>query len=38
MEIADIFVVNKADRPGAKQMASYLEEMAHGRFSDRKFL
>jgi len=36
MEIADIFVVNKADRPGAKQMASYLEEMAHGRFSDRK--
>ncbi len=30
MEIADIFVVNKADRPGAKEMKTMLEEVAYG--------
>lgn len=29
MEIADIFVVNKADRPGAAQFASGLRQMLH---------
>ena len=36
MEIADIFVVNKADRPGATSMTSFLQDMAHSRFTDRK--
>lgn len=31
MEIADIFVVNKSDRPGADALCSYLTEMAHHR-------
>lgn len=31
MEIADIFVVNKADRDGADRFARYLAEMAHSR-------
>lgn len=31
MEIADIFVVNKSDRPGADSLCSYLTEMAHHR-------
>ena len=35
MEIADIFVVNKSDLKGSEKMASYLKEMAHGRFNDR---
>ena len=35
MEIADVFVVNKSDRVGSKRMVSYLEEMAHSRFTDR---
>jgi LAO/AO transport system kinase len=36
MEIADIFVVNKSDLKGSEKMASYLKEMAHGRFNDRE--
>lgn len=31
MEIADLFVVNKADRPGAEQFASNLKQMIHER-------
>ena len=34
MEIADIFVVNKADREGAGRFARYLAEMAHGRLQN----
>jgi LAO/AO transport system kinase len=32
MEIADVFVVNKADRPGADRVAQELETMLHMRF------
>jgi LAO/AO transport system kinase len=31
MEVADVFVVNKADRPNAKKFANYLEQMTHNR-------
>ena len=34
MEIADIFVVNKADRPGADRLAQELEIMLHLRLGD----
>lgn len=34
MEIADIFVINKADRPGADRMAQELEMMLHMRLGD----
>ncbi|MDZ4839595.1 MAG: GTP-binding protein [Bacteroidota bacterium] len=30
MEIADLFIVNKADRPGAEQFASRLRKLLHG--------
>ncbi len=32
MEIADVFAVNKADRPNSQQMIAYLTEMANSRF------
>src|SRR5690606_32301281 len=32
MEAADLFVVNKADRPGAERMARELTQMLHLRF------
>lgn len=35
MEIADIFVVNKADREGADRFARYLTELAHSRIHDQ---
>jgi LAO/AO transport system kinase len=35
MEIADIFVVNKADREGADRFARYLSELAHSRMHDQ---
>lgn len=31
MEIGDLFVVNKSDRPGANELTRYLAEMLHGR-------
>ena len=34
MEIADVFVVNKADRPGADRLAQELEVMLHMRLGD----
>ena len=34
IEIADIFVVNKADRPGADKLANELEVMLHMRLGD----
>jgi hypothetical protein len=34
MEIADVFVVNKADRPGADKLANELELMLHMRLGD----
>jgi LAO/AO transport system kinase len=34
MEIADIFVINKADRPGADRLAQELEVMLHMRLGD----
>jgi LAO/AO transport system kinase len=34
MEIADIFVVNKADRPGADRLAQELEVMVHMRLGE----
>lgn len=37
MEVADIFVVNKADRPNAKKFANYLQQMTHNRASKSGF-
>ncbi len=34
MEIADIFVVNKADRPNAKRFINYLKQLVHERSAD----
>lgn len=34
MEIADIFVVNKSDREGARELAITLRQMLHGRETD----
>ncbi len=34
MEIADVFVVNKADRDGALAFVSYLKKLAHSRASE----
>jgi LAO/AO transport system kinase len=34
MEIADVFVINKADRPGADRLAQELEVMLHMRLGD----
>ncbi|HYW05752.1 MAG TPA: methylmalonyl Co-A mutase-associated GTPase MeaB, partial [Longimicrobium sp.] len=34
MEIADIFVINKADRPGADKLAQEIEVMLHMRLGD----
>src|SRR5690606_34059981 len=34
MEIADVFVVNKADRPGADRLVQELEVMLHMRLGD----
>ncbi|MDQ3557507.1 MAG: methylmalonyl Co-A mutase-associated GTPase MeaB [Gemmatimonadota bacterium] len=34
MEIADIFVINKADRPGADRLAQEIEVMLHMRLGD----
>lgn len=34
MEIADIFVVNKSDRSGAKIFASHLQKLAHSRSNE----
>lgn len=37
MEIADVFVINKSDRPDADKFARTLEAMLHGRnYSDKK--
>ncbi len=36
MEIADIFVINKADRPGADRMAQELEVMLHMRLGEEQ--
>ncbi len=37
MEVGDIFVVNKADRPHAQKFANYLQQMTHSRTSDEAF-
>ena len=34
MEVADVFVINKADRPGADKLANELELMLHMRLGD----
>lgn len=34
MEIADIFVVNKSDRPGASKFSGHLRDLSHGRSKD----
>ncbi len=36
MEIADVFVVNKADRPGVERVVAELEEMLHLRSSESR--
>jgi LAO/AO transport system kinase len=34
MEVAQVFVVNKADRPGAEQLQNNLKKMLHGKASE----
>lgn len=37
MEVADIFVVNKADRPNAQKFSNYLQQMTHSRTTDNEY-
>lgn len=37
MEIGDVFVVNKADRPNAGKFANYLQQMSHARTPEAGF-